>query len=199
MVPPPWSCPSRMLGIVVTDQPIRPDTRMDGQHPFPMTRSSTLDRSRRSSPLTAGASYEGRCSAFRALGPRGTLGRFAQLRGHWARSTASTPPPGTRSFVSGPRGIARSVVGRMARLCSIWVMVAGGMRRNRSGATAEVAESPHLPWPRMCRSGRPRSCWRQRISITTRPTVGGGTATSGRFVSAAICCMTGRSTGAGSG
>ena len=49
-----------MPGIVVTDQPIRPDTRMDGQHPFPMTRSSTLDRSRGSSRLTAGASYEGK-------------------------------------------------------------------------------------------------------------------------------------------
>src|SRR5215213_12040352 len=69
MVPPPWSCPSRMPGIVVTDQPIRPDTRMDGQHPFPMTRSSTLDRSRGSSRLTAGASYEGR--RMRSAGDQG--------------------------------------------------------------------------------------------------------------------------------
>ena len=61
MVPPPWSCPSRMPGIVVTDQPIRPDTRLDGHRPSPMTRGSTLDRSRGSSRLTAGASYEGLC------------------------------------------------------------------------------------------------------------------------------------------
>ena len=33
----------------------------------------------------------------------------------------------------------------MARPCSIWVMVAGGMRRNRPGGTAEVARSPRLP------------------------------------------------------
>ena len=52
---------------------------------------------------------------------------------------------------------------------------------------------------RMRRSERPRSCWRQRISITTRPTVGAGTATSGRSASAAICCMTGRSTAGGFG
>ena len=75
---------------------------------------------------------------------------------------------------------------------------AGGMRRNRPGGTAEVARSPRLPWT-MCRSGRPRSCWRLHISITTRPTVDAGIATSGRFASAAICCMTGRSTAGGSG
>ena len=57
---------------------------------------------------------------------------------------------------------------------------------------------PRLP-PRMCRSGRPRSCWRLHISITIRPTVGAGTATSGRFASGAICCMTGRSTAGGFG
>ena len=57
--------------------------------------------------------------------------------------------------------------------------------------------SPALP--RMCRSGRPRSCWRQHISITIRHTVGAGTATSGRSASGATCCTTGRSTGGGSG
>jgi hypothetical protein len=49
-----------MPGIVVTDQPIRPDTRLDGHRPFSMTRSSALDRSQESSRLTAGASYEGK-------------------------------------------------------------------------------------------------------------------------------------------
>ena len=50
--------------------------------------------------------------------------------------------------------------------------------------------------PRMCRFGRPRSCWRQHISITTRPTVDAGIATSGRSASGVTCCMTGQSIGA---
>ena len=52
---------------------------------------------------------------------------------------------------------------------------------------------------RMRRCGRPRWCWRQPISTTIRPIVGAGTATSGRFASGAICCMTGQSTAGGFG
>ena len=57
-----------------------------------------------------------------------------------ATSTRSTGHrSATGSASSGPRGTARSVVGRMARPCSTWAMAAGGTRRNRPGGTAEVA------------------------------------------------------------
>ena len=48
-------------------------------------------------------------------------------------------------------------------------------------------------------SGRPRSCWRRRISTTTPRTAAAGTATSRRSASGAICCMTGPSIAGGSG
>ena len=70
---------------------------------------------------------------------------------------------------------------------------------DQPGATAEAARSPRLPWPRMHQSGRPRWCWRRRISITIQPIAGAGTATSARSASGATCCMTGRSTAGGFG
>ena len=59
-----------------------------------------------------------------------------------------------------------------------------------------------LPSPALAEdvpSGRPRWCGRQPTSIMIRPTVGAGTATSGRSASGATCCTTGRSTGGGFG
>ena len=99
MVPPPWSCPSRMPGIVVTDQPIRPDTRLDGHRPFPMTRSSTLDRSRGSSRLTAGASYEGRRGPGAGAGAR---------RGARRAAWRSSPKGGSRRRSACSSGRSRS-------------------------------------------------------------------------------------------
>ena len=73
------------------------------------------------------------------------------------------------------------------------------MKSSRPGGTVEAARSPRLPCPRMRRFGRPRWCWRRHISIMTQPIAGGGTATSERSASAAICSTTGPSIGCGSG
>src|SRR4029450_13328020 len=99
MVPPPWSCPSRMPGIVVTDQPIRPDTRLDGHRPFSMTRSSALDRSQGSSRLTAGASYEGkRAKEDHLISPALQLCRgltaSSRVAAHQRHPAAALDPPG---------------------------------------------------------------------------------------------------------
>ena len=78
---------------------------------------------------------------------------------------------------------------------AIWATAAGGTRRSRPGVTAEGARSPSLPWPRMRRSARPRSCSPPRTSTTTPCTVAAGIATSGRSANDAIFSTTGRSIG----
>ena len=69
----------------------------------------------------------------------------------------------------------------------------------------ELARRPRPQDPLPCpgrgssRCGRPRWCWRQRISTTTRPIAAGGTATSGHSASGATCCTTGPSIAGASG
>ena len=57
-----------------------------------------------------------------------------------------------------------------------------------------------IPSPRLRRpAGRPGSCWRQRISTTTRHIAAVSTAMSGRSASGATCSTIVLSTGGGSG
>ena len=78
-----------------------------------------------------------------------------------------------------------------------WPLVGRGAPE--PGVMAAAVRSPALPRPRSSRAGRPRSCWRRRISTTTPRTAAAGTATSRHSASGAICCMTGPSIGGGSG
>ena len=114
------------------------------------------------------------------------------------RSTGRRSAAGSGSCA--PRAAARSAAGRTARSCAIWAMAAGGTRQRQTWRDGRGRKIPSpAPAEELRRSGRPRWCWRRPISTMTRRIAAAGTATSRRSASGATCCMTGPSTGGGSG